>query len=167
MSETPRSRGGQTIYTEAIGQMVCDGLEAGKTLNAVCKANGYPAESTVRQWAGTKDHPFAAKYARAREIGYTRMADDIIDIADDTDGTEATEDRRLRMEARKWLLARALPKVYGDRIEQRLVGADGGPVEIADAKTTARKIAFALARLEVVPAEKTDPGTGSREKNDS
>jgi hypothetical protein len=78
--------------------------------------------------------PFKPQYARAREIGYFAMADEILEIADDSrndgfeqqnaDGTtqrRVDHDRiarsRLRVDTRKWMLARALPKVFGDKAE--------------------------------------------------
>ena len=39
------------------------------------------------------------------------------------------EHRKLRIEARKWLAAKLLPKVYGDKLQ--VGGADGGPVQFA------------------------------------
>ena len=46
------------------------------------------------------------------------MADDALDIADasETDAGQMARDR-LRVEYRKWLLSKALSKVYGDKIE--------------------------------------------------
>ncbi len=37
---------------------------------------------------------------------------------------------RLRVDSRKWLLARMLPKLYGDRVVQEHVGRDGGAIEV-------------------------------------
>lgn len=86
---------------------------------------------------------FSAQYTRAREIGYHGLFDDILEIADTTQegiktvekptGIEVTtadmiEHRRLRVEARKWMLARALPKVYGDKLAH--TAADGGPLVV-------------------------------------
>jgi hypothetical protein len=107
-----------------------------------------PAESTVRQWIEddkTADGGFAAQYARAREIGYRTMADEIQEISDDgsndymvrtrRDGSTETvvnqehiQRSRLRVDTRKWLLSKALPKIYGDKVE--LHGPDGGPLQI-------------------------------------
>ena len=50
--------------------------------------------------------PFAAQYARARELGYQKMADEILDIADETGDHHRS---RLRVDT--------LPKIYGDRLE--------------------------------------------------
>ena len=81
----------------------------------------------------------AERYARARDIGVDAMADDMLEIADD--GTNDWMDRndpdnpgyvvngehvqrsRLRVESRKWYLAKLAPKKYGDKLEV------GGKVE--------------------------------------
>lgn len=90
-----------------------------------------PAESTVRAWALDDIEGFSAKYARAREIGYEHHADRLLELADEcrigtkvttkADGTRETvegdmvERTRLQIDARKWLLSKMLPKVYGDK----------------------------------------------------
>lgn len=47
------------------------------------------------------------------------MADDVVEIADDKLGDPSRD--RLRFDARRWLLSKALPKIYGDKLE---VGGD-------------------------------------------
>jgi hypothetical protein len=132
-------------YTEALGLKICERLSSGESLNAICKDEDMPAESTVRSWAIDPDHPITAKYARAREVGYLKMADELLEIADDgtNDYTERANDdgepykvvdhdhiarSRLRVETRKWLLSKALPKVYGDKTTTEVVGKDGAPL---------------------------------------
>jgi hypothetical protein len=73
-----------------------------------------PDESTVRGWATDADRPFADKYRRAREIGYLRMADELIEIADNEPDAQKA---RNRIDVRKWTLAKMLPKVFGDKLE--------------------------------------------------
>ena len=65
---------------------------------------------------GARASVFAA--IRAREIGYHKMADDLLDIADneETEPGKVARDR-LRTDKRQWLLSKALPKIYGDKIE--------------------------------------------------
>ena len=133
---------GADKYTEALGERICEELAKGKTLRSVCEAEGMPGESTIRRWAIDLDHPFAAHYAHARELGYQRMADDLVDIADgksvewikgDSENTDGAKDAvqrdRLRVDTRKWLLSKALPKIYGDKIE--VGGKDGAPIQHA------------------------------------
>ncbi len=58
-----------------------------------------------------------------------------MEIADDVDfasesGNAAVQAARLRVDTRKWLLSKLLPKKYGDRIENRLSGPEGEPLKI-------------------------------------
>ena len=113
------AKGRPTAYTPELGGKICELLAEGMTLNAICNRDDIPvAESTVRSWAINAEHPFSANYARAREVGCHKMGDDIMDIADasETDPGQVARDR-LRVETRKWKLSKALPKVYGDKIE--------------------------------------------------
>lgn len=74
------------------------------------------------------EHPFSPQYARAREIGYHSWSDGMVDIADDASG-DAVRDR-LRVDTRKWLLSKALPKIYGDKTQTEISGPNGGPLAV-------------------------------------
>lgn len=100
-------------YSEELGAKICDRLADGETLTAICKSGNIPSERTVRSWASDPDHPFSRAYDKAREVGYHKMADDILDIAD---GAGPPERDRLRVDTRKWLLSKALPKIYGEKV---------------------------------------------------
>jgi hypothetical protein len=132
-----------TIYNDKIATRIYEDLAGGMTLQAVCRQPGMPAARTVLDWAMDENHPFAPLYERARLLGYQVMADSILDIADDSRGdfvektghngettrvadSENVNRSRLRVEARKWILAKALPKIYGDKIEH--TGKDGAPL---------------------------------------
>src|ERR1700757_750456 len=53
------------------------------------------------------------------------------------------EHRRLRVDTRKWMLAKALPKIYGDKLTAEVTGKDGAPLnEPIDKVELARSIAF-------------------------
>lgn len=123
--EPKRKPGGQSKYTEALGDRICELLAGGAPLNAICKLDGMPSEKAVRLWSLDADHPFAPKYARAREAGYRLMADELVEIADNTNGDPQRD--RLRLDTRKWLLSKALPKVYGDKLQH--TGDGGGDVQ--------------------------------------
>ena len=50
------------------------------------------------------------------------MADEILHIADNRNPEKykniaTVDERRQQIEARKWLLSKALPKIYGDRLQ--------------------------------------------------
>ena len=129
------------IYTQELADMICERLAQGESLNAICADEGLPAESTVRGWHLDDVQGFGAKYARARELGYERHAEEIIALADacrvgtkttvKANGDEETvtgdmvDRSRLQIESRKWILSKMLPKKYGDKLA--LGGADGLP----------------------------------------
>lgn len=123
--------GRPTLYTEAIGDEICERLAAGESLIGICREERMPAESTVRAWALDAGHPISAKYTRARELQAERLADEIFEIADDgtndwmtrtlkggleieVPNEEVLSRSRLRVEARKWYLSKVLPKKYGE-----------------------------------------------------
>jgi hypothetical protein len=129
-----KTPGRPTTYTEKLSAEICRRLATGRTLRDIARDSDMPPESTVRTWANNDVVGFHALYARAREIGYQAMADEIIAIADDGDNdwierqsrdgkerlvlnSEHLQRSKLRVDARKWLLSKALPKLYGDRLE--------------------------------------------------
>lgn len=134
-------RGRPSKFTKEIASRICERLAAGETLRAVCRDERIPSEVTVRRWAIDDTGGFSAQYAKAREVGYHAMADEMVEIADETRfdtirGEDDAADRpntewisrsRLRVDTRKWLLSKALPKIYGDKLEH--TGADGGPIK--------------------------------------
>jgi hypothetical protein len=137
--------GRPSLYSEELAARICERLAFGETLRAICRDEDMPSETTVRRWALDDVEGFSAQYARAREIGYHGMFDEIKDIADTPKegvtvtekptGTETRhgdmiEHRRLQVDSRKWMLARALPKIYGDKQSLEVGGPGGGPLVV-------------------------------------
>jgi hypothetical protein len=58
------------------------------------------------------------------------MAEELLEISDGEDGQADTHRDRLRVETRKWLLSKALPKIYGDKTTHEHAGKNGGPIQI-------------------------------------
>lgn len=125
-------RGRPSKFTEEIASRICERLSAGETLRAICRDENMPHEATVRSWAlDVENKPdFSTQYAKAREIGYATLFDQLLEIADtpmpgvtviekptgtETKSGDMIEHRRLRVDTRKWMLAKALPKIYGDK----------------------------------------------------
>lgn len=129
------------MYSQEVADAICARLAEGESLR---KAAAFEdtAPSTVLEWVKTNP-AFAEQYAHARARGYELMADEILDISDeskedtyvDANGNERTDTEviarsKLRVDSRKWLLSKMLPKVYGDKITQEHTGPGGGPVQI-------------------------------------
>jgi hypothetical protein len=120
--------GGPTVYTVEIADEICERLAKGESLNAICASESrFPTESTVRNWAIEDREGFFAKYTRARDIQADVHAESIIGIAD-TATAENAQAVRLQIDARKWFASKVKPKVYGDKVEQQITGANGGPI---------------------------------------
>jgi hypothetical protein len=77
-----------------------------------------PSTPTVFQWLRL-DPAFAQAYTRAREHQAEGYADEIASIADAAQGMDSAgvNAARLRVDARKWVASKLLPKRYGDRID--------------------------------------------------
>lgn len=91
---------------------ILDAISGGKSVRKACKENGVP-DPTFLRWV--EEDGFSEQYARAMESRADAMFEDLVEIADDR-GEDVNRDR-LRVDARKWALARMNPKKYGDRIE--------------------------------------------------
>ena len=127
---------------EAITELVCSELALGKSLRSILDADDkLPSASTFLDWIGA-DSFLAEQYAHARQMAYELLADEIVAIADEnytTDehgvrerlSSEAIQRNRLRVDTRKWMLSKMLPKIYGDKQIQEVTGKDGGPIQLA------------------------------------
>jgi|SRR5579872_4443994 len=104
----------ETDYSKELGDKICQQLADGDSLRAICRCSGMPPESTVRQWVRDDRDGFAARYREARALLVERWADEIIEIADN-DQFEPN-DRRVKIDTRKWLMSKLAPRRYGDKL---------------------------------------------------
>jgi len=173
IAKAKKAHGRPSVYTPELAKEICDKLAEGWTLRQVCRADHMPDERTVRDWA-LNNVEFSPQYAKAREIGYRIMADEVLEIADDgtndwmlrqgdNPGYEANGEHiqrsRLRVDTRKWLLSKVLPKVYGDK--QTLEFEHVHRFDEMSDEAIEKLLTEAMARLagpviEHEPAEKTD-----------
>lgn len=122
--------GRPSSYTEKTGQAICAGLGDGKSLRTVCIELDVPM-GTVFRWL-EKDAIFREQYTRARDTQADVLAEEIINIADDTKSDPDANSRRLRADVRKWYAGKIRPKKYGDssQVDVNLGGQQGNPVEV-------------------------------------
>lgn len=117
-------------YMPEVADDICALLASGESLVKVCKRPGMPDKSTVFRWIAAHDD-FRDKYAKATEARADAIFEEMFDIADDVlpDSAEVAK-ARLRVDTRKWALARMNPRKYGDKVTNELVGKDGGAIQI-------------------------------------
>lgn len=101
-----------------IRDAILEGLADGRSLRAICREPDMPSIASVMRWL-SDDAAWQEQYARARLAGDDAMAEDIQDIADSTE--HKPDDKRVMIDARKWLLGKRQPKKYGDK---QLIGSD-------------------------------------------
>jgi hypothetical protein len=138
-------------YTPELGAEICARLAEGRSLRSVCRDAGMPSMATVFRWL-----PLHEEFSKAYNVAYGERADaifeEMFEIADDArndfleetkvvDGVEVptgvyafrkehVQRSRLRIETRKWALARMNPKKYGDKMTAELTGPEGGPLVV-------------------------------------
>jgi hypothetical protein len=123
-------------YSPEIAERICLRLAAGESLRKICQGSEFPGRDTVLGWV-FKNPEFAEMYKTARAIQVQGYADEVLDIADDSSG-DVNEDgtvnhanvqrARLMVDSRKWVLAKMLPKQFGDKVSQEVSGPDGQPL---------------------------------------
>lgn len=133
--------GRPTSYTQEVADAICAELALGYSIRTVCKPDEMPAVKTIFNWFRTQPE-FLQQYTRAKQEAADAMAEDILDIADDAtndymlrmgkDGEESyqlngehLQRSKLRVDTRKFLMAKMKPKKYGDKID---VTTDGEKV---------------------------------------
>ncbi|MFB9087206.1 ubiquitin carboxyl-hydrolase [Erwinia tracheiphila] len=117
---TKKKMGRPSDYLPEVADDICALLASGESLVKVCKRPGMPDKSTVFRWLAIHDD-FCDKYANATEARADAIFEDMFDIADDaTEEPAAVAKARLRIDTRKWALARMNPKKYGDKVSQEI-----------------------------------------------
>ncbi len=119
--------GRPTDYNETIAALICERVATSTIgLNKLCCAyDDLPSKFTVNLWR-YKYPEFSTRYAQAKLMQADLLAEECLDIADDDscdtkinfDGEEIANNEfiarsRLRIDTRKWLAAKLLPKQYG------------------------------------------------------
>lgn len=122
--------------TEIIAE-ICDRISKGESLRSVLRSENMPDAVTFYSWIDKNDL-FIKQYARSTEMRADAIFEEILEIADnpvegviiETDDYGKTKEkkgdmlghRRLQVDARKWYLAKMMPKKYGDAVKVEHAG---------------------------------------------
>ncbi len=143
---TRQTEGRPTDYTQELADQICEQLALGISMRTVSRDESLPAMSTMFKWL--REHKeFSEQYEKAKQESTDAMAEDILDIADNgtndwmerenKDGStyevvnnDVIQRSRLRVDTRKWLMAKMKPKKYGDKLDVTSGGEKIVPIPI-------------------------------------
>jgi hypothetical protein len=129
-----RPAGRPSVYTDDLAADICIRIGDGQSVREIGRAGDMPDARTIFRWLAGNDI-FRQQYVLACEARALRMADEINDIADDgsndwmerfnaegqsigwTLNGEHVQRSKLRVDTRRWLLSKLMPKKYGDRLD--------------------------------------------------
>lgn len=118
-------------YQPEIGKRICEIVATtAHGLKYICdKYEGMPHPDTVRVWR-LYIPEFSAMYIKAKMHQADILAEDCLDIADDSSKDVRVNDEgyetfngefaarsRIKIDTRKWLAAKLMPRQYGDKLQ--------------------------------------------------
>jgi len=111
------------VWEEVVSQMA-----TGKSLSSVLRAPGMPPWATFNRMLRSNEQLRVA-YDKAVQDRADKLADEIIELSDAVmpeglRGPEASawvQQKRLQVDARKWVASKLKPRTYGDRIDVSVV----------------------------------------------
>jgi Bacteriophage Sf6, terminase small subunit-like len=135
-----RPNGTGRLRTPEHADRICEMLEDGKTLRQISTELGF-RQSQISMWGngtgdGARDQAFIDRYARCLSSRWEAMAEQVIEIAEEIPPVDQighvdtgwVQNQRLRIDTKKWLLSKALPKKYGERVEATVIGDPSAPL---------------------------------------
>ena len=131
MNEIRSKSGRPTKYQSDLAKEICDAIAStSKGTKRLCVENSHwPCQDTLFTWL--KIYPeFSEQYAQAKICQIELLVDEILEISDDSSQDQyvnelgvlvsnppAINRARLKVDTRKWLASKLVPKVYGNKID--------------------------------------------------
>ncbi len=152
--ENKKKLGAPTFpFNDAIATLICEAISSiPRGMEFICATHpDFPCKTTINIWR--LHHPsFAADYKTAKLVQANLLAEDMLDIADDSThdttigkhglimDSEYVARSRLRIDTRKWLSSQLLPDDYGSTINVDVGGDKAKEVVVKGlAKVKAKK----------------------------
>ena len=119
------------VFTQEIADLVCETIvKSDRGIHWHSRNTpGFPKPATIYNWI-EKHKSFGEQYAQAKVRQMDWIAEQIFEISDDSrndfivgdDGKrivnqEHIQRSRLRIDTRKWVMSKLVPKKWGDKIE--------------------------------------------------
>ena len=148
------------VYSNEVWKSIFDRVGGGSSLTTALKETGLSYTHAYRLMDA--DPKLAEAYERAKKDRASRMAEEIIELADapipeHLQGVEISAwvaQKRLQVDARKWVAAKLHPKVYGDKID---VSVRDDRISVIDALEAARsRVQIGMDVTDITPKLPTD-----------
>lgn len=113
----------RVTYSEEIIDLILERISCGESVNAICSSPDMPTRSSFFRWL-KDDQSLLTRYKTALETRAYLFAEEIIHIVDEEPSRNANGSmdsafvtwQKSRVDARKWIVSRMLPKIYGDKV---------------------------------------------------
>ena len=117
-------------FSKKCFEAMLERIEKGESILAICRDSAMPHASTFYRWL-QREPGLVERYRLSREIQADLIFAEILDIADDRESdwlaaadpakparanTDHIQRAKLRIDTRKWLVAKLAPKKYGDKL---------------------------------------------------
>jgi len=146
-----------TDVIENVIQLVSNG----HTLQSACR-NTHGLQRVSHFYAEIyKDEAVQKRYERARMQGVECLVDQIIEIADNTEGLDSPNamailtQRKMAIDSRKWYASKLCPHRYGDRVALDHGGQDDNPIQVVKRIIVDSSTAGSVIDAEIVSDETT------------
>jgi len=148
------------IYTAEMWKGIFDRIGAGASLTTALKEPGISYSHAQRLIDA--DPALAEAYETAKKTRASRLAEEIIELSDapipdHLQGVEISawvNQKRLQVDARKWVAAKLYPRVYGDKID---VSVRDERISVLDALEAARsRVQIGMDVTDITPKLPTD-----------
>lgn len=136
VKKSAKRKGGRpSKYSLRLAEVICERISSGESVTQICRDDNMPHHRVVYGWLLHEDKKaFHKMYTTAQKTRADVIHDEIFDIADDGSNDwmekeigkgrvitvpdhEYINRSRLRVDARKWVLARMNPKKYGEQLD--------------------------------------------------
>jgi hypothetical protein len=146
IAAAPRSVGRPSKYTGNLADLICTRIALGNSLRKVCLADDMPDITTIIRWT-RENKEFCQQYDRACVDRGNHLAEEALEIADQTPETEPVRDKdgeiidmrlhsayvswqKNRVDARRWFASKMSPKRFGDKVQTEVSGIDGSAIQV-------------------------------------
>jgi hypothetical protein len=162
--------GNKPDYGPEVREQILERMACGESLSVICRTPKMPTRTTVLTWV-TTDPDFKRLYDRARQAMGDALAEQILDIADDSSmdlsDPQSVNRAKLKVDSRKWLASKLFPRQFGDVMRNELSGPAGGPIPVMQIEDSTPAIRALLQQaldasvepklIEGAAAEESDP----------